>query len=145
MAAAQTVPADRDLLEKGEGGGMAMIAEMSGYPGPRHLLDIVDSLRMGPRQVQLIANLYDEIRASAAGLGNIIIMKEEELEDLFESGRADEPAVRKLASEIGRLRGDLRAIHLVAHLKSRELLTTEQLARYMALRQTTGLRKNEQK
>jgi Spy/CpxP family protein refolding chaperone len=145
MANAQTFPPDRDVLEKGEGGGMGMLAEMYGYPGPKHLLDIHDSLRMGPGQVQRIANLYDEMRAAAAGKGQMIIVKEEELEDLFGSGRADEPTVRKLASEIGRMRGDLRAVHLTAHLKAWGLLTEEQRTRYKAIREAAGLQKTNKK
>jgi Spy/CpxP family protein refolding chaperone len=144
-AEAQQFPPDRDMLEKGEGGGMAMVAEMYDYPGPRHLLELTDSLHMGPGQVQRIANLYDEMRAAAAGKGQLIILKEEELEDLFQSGRADEATVRKLASDIGRLRGELRAIHLTAHLKARELLTKEKLVRYLAIRQAASLHKAGQK
>jgi Spy/CpxP family protein refolding chaperone len=145
VAGAQTVPPDRSALEKGEGAGMGMLAEMNGYPGPKHLLDLYDSLRMGPGQVQRIASLYEEMRAAALGKGEMIIAKEEELDDLFGSGRAEEASVRKLASEIGRMRGELRAIHLTAHLKAWGLLTEEQRVRYKAIREATGLQKSGNK
>lgn len=139
-SSAQVVPADRDELEKGASAGSALVAEMYGFPGPRQALDLSDSLRMGPGQVRAIAEIYEEQRALAATKGELIILKEGALEDLFEGGRPDDAEVRKLSAEIGRLRGELRAIHLIAHRKTKEVLTEQQVARYKAIREAARLR-----
>ena len=39
IAAAQ-IPADRDVLLSGEGAGQGAAAELNGYPGPKHVLDL---------------------------------------------------------------------------------------------------------
>jgi Spy/CpxP family protein refolding chaperone len=53
---------------------------------------------------------------------------------LFASGAAEPAAVDALVARIAAQRGQLRFVHLAAHMKMRALLTPQQVARYDALR-----------
>jgi len=39
-ARAQTVPPDKEALESAAGSGMALYADVNGYPGPKHVLEL---------------------------------------------------------------------------------------------------------
>ena len=52
----------------------------------------------------------------------------------FAEGTATAAAVRAAAVEIGRLQGELRALHLRYHLAMRDLLSPHLAARYAELR-----------
>ena len=134
QVSAQTVPTDRDGLEKTEGLGMAMAAEMNGYPGPKHVLELKDSLNLSQEQIKHVQTFFEDMRQEALALGKAIISAEENLNDAFRSGRMTEDSLRVQSTEIGKLRGQLRAVHLGAHLRTKVMLTELQLDNYMRLR-----------
>jgi Spy/CpxP family protein refolding chaperone len=135
FAYGQTVPSDKSVLENAEGAGMGMYGEMNGFPGPKHVLELQDKLALTEQQAKDIEAVYDDMREGATVKGEVIISKEQELYLLFTSGKATEGAVNRLSAEIGKLRGELRAIHLIAHLRAKDILTPGQVRRYMSLRQ----------
>ena len=63
-----------------------------------------------------------------------IVEKERLLDHLFASQRIDEEKLRIITLEIGTLQGELRAVHLKAHLEMRQILTPHQIQRYDELR-----------
>lgn len=136
-AGAQTVPVDREALESGAGAGMAAYADPNGYPGPMHVLELQDTLRLSDEQVKDVGSIFDEMSENARALGLRIIMFEEQLHDLFKQGKAEYDDVRQRSAEIGKLRGDLRAVHLTAHLQTTRVLTQEQIDLYTRLRKGT--------
>jgi Spy/CpxP family protein refolding chaperone len=123
-----------DDLRSGRGMGLALPAELNGYPGPQHVLDLADELELTAEQRAETEALFEAMRAEAVRLGERIIEREAALDRLFASGEATEAAVRKVAGEIARLQGELRAVHLGAHLTMRDLLTPHQVARYTEIR-----------
>lgn len=128
-------------LRAGSGHGLALPAEINHYPGPRHLLDLAGDLGLDARSIRELQAIYDRMHAGAVTLGERIISGERELDRLFADGRATGVEVARLTAEIARLRGELRATHLVAHVEAKSLLTVEQVARYDQLRgydSTTG-------
>ncbi len=131
---AQHTPADKLDLESGAGAGMATYAERNGYPGPKHILELQDSLRLAPEQKRAIELIFDHMRTEAVAKGKLIVQKEQELEGLFRSRRATEKEVERRSRDIGALRGELRAIHLRAHIKAQAILTLDQLKRYTTIR-----------
>ncbi len=131
---AQTIPSDREGLEKGEGLGMASYAEMNGYPGPKHVLELKDSLRLSPDQIATVQNLFNEMRQEALTLGKVIIAAEEDLNVAFRAGGLSEDSLFVKADQIARLRGKLRAVHLRAHLRTKGILAHGQISEYMRLR-----------
>jgi Spy/CpxP family protein refolding chaperone len=131
---AQSVPADSSALMKSEGAGMARYADVNGYPGPKHVLELQEELGLSEDQVKQIEAIFDEMAEKARIKGEEIITAENALNDLFETQAASEQSVRWLSTEIGRLRGELRAVHLLAHLQAKAVLTPGQTTRYGSLR-----------
>jgi Spy/CpxP family protein refolding chaperone len=127
----------RDLHE-GRGMGLSLPAELNGSPGPMHVLQLRDKLGVTSAQASQIEQVRTEMTAAARRLGASIVQEERALDAAFKSGTADEPMVQSLAERIGALNGELRAAHLVAHLKTRRLLTPTQVAAYDAERGYAG-------
>jgi hypothetical protein len=72
--------------------------------------------------------------AIARRLGASIIDAEAKLDAAFKGGAIDESTIRSLTQRIAGLNGELRAIHLSAHLKTRGVLSDIQVAAYNAAR-----------
>lgn len=121
---------ERQALERGQGFGMALVADRHGFPGPRHILELKTELGLTPEQEAQVRQLFDRMQTQAVAAGKKILDKEVELESLFVSGNPEEAAVRRLLAEIASRRADLRWVHLSAHLAAHELLTPEQLHQY---------------
>jgi Spy/CpxP family protein refolding chaperone len=127
-------PSEVNGLTAGEGLGMALPAEMNGYPGPKHVLDMAAELSLTEAQVAKTQGAYDVMHEAAVRLGREIVDAERELDRLFASGRAGEAPVRKLSARLGDLRGQLRFTHLKAHLAMMKILSPAQVRRYSELR-----------
>lgn len=121
-------------LRQGAGMGFARVAELSSFPGPRHVLDLAEELGLDSDQRRRTQDVFDAMAEQAGYLGAEIIARERELEQLFGSSHPDRDAVRDMSEEIGRLRGRLRYVHLVAHLQMPDILTPAQVAEYDRLR-----------
>lgn len=121
-------------LEAGRGMGLALVAELNGYPGPRHVLDLAPELGLDAAQRAASERLFAEMQAGAARIGAQIIEAEAALDRRFAAGDVDRPTIDAATAEIARLQGELRAHHLGYHLAMRALLTSAQTARYQKLR-----------
>ena len=135
------VPPDRDELLKGAGMDLAAIADLNNYPGPKHVLDLKSELRLTRDQVKKTEALDKVVSSSAVAKGGEIVQAEEELNQLFEAGTVSEKVMRSKLEQIGKLRADLRFIHLQAHLRMRQILTPEQIKMYTEMK--TGENKLE--
>lgn len=123
-----------DDLRQGRGMGLAKAAELNSYPGPAHVLEMADKLGLNDRQVTSLTDVKARMSKEAAVLGSRILEREEALDRMFVEGRADKGLVEAVSLEIGQLQGRLRAVHLVAHVETKALLTGVQVRRYDALR-----------
>jgi Spy/CpxP family protein refolding chaperone len=129
---------DVQALLAGEGHGYAKAAELNHYPGPAHVLDLADELGLSDDQREQVEAIRDAMKEDAVRLGSMVVDAEADLDALFASGEADASRVEALTLEIGQLEGELRAVHLNAHLETRALLTHEQVMRYDELRGYSG-------
>jgi len=118
----------------GEGMGFALPAELNRYPGPRHALELADSLNLSVEQRRTLTAARDAMRDAAIPLGERIVARERELDQAFVTRTIDEARLRALTDEIGRLQGELRGVHLAAHLATTRVLTADQAAHYDRLR-----------
>lgn len=118
----------------GTGNGMAMPAEMNGYPGPRHILDLAEPLHLTEAQRARIESIYDAMHADALRLGSEIIDLETKLDRGFEEKTMSASSLERLTGEIAARQGRLRFVHLRAHLAAKDVLTAEQVETYMTLR-----------
>lgn len=125
-------------LRAGSGWGLAKAAELNGVPGPRHLLEMKDKIDLSNDQVRSIEKLFDEMNAAARELGAKLIEKERLLELRFQNDIPDEAELESLLTDIGQTRSSLRFVHLSAHLKTPDILSTHQIAKYNQLRGYTS-------
>ena len=121
-------------LRNGRGMGLALAAELNGYPGPLHVLEFKDQLRLTADQQQRFHELFDSMKAEAIAVGEKLIADERVLDRRFAEGGMTPETLAALTAKIGETQGQLRAVHLKYHLTSAELLSTEQRQRYAHLR-----------
>jgi Spy/CpxP family protein refolding chaperone len=122
------------VVREGRGFGMAFAADQNGYPGPLHVLELKDRLALTPEQQSRMQALMDGMFAQARPAGARLLEAEARLRALFAAGRADEAAVRLAVAEVEQRRGEVRLVHLLTHLRTRDLLTEPQRAAYHAAR-----------
>lgn len=127
-------PEQIEQLETGAGMSLALPAELNGYPGPKHVLELAEELGLEPDQVDEVQTIHDETQQAAIEVGTQIVEKYRELDEAFRSGAIDEADVEALTEEIGTLEGDLRSVHLRAHLRTQPILSDHQRAMYVQLR-----------
>ncbi|MGB0750036.1 MAG: Spy/CpxP family protein refolding chaperone [Magnetospiraceae bacterium] len=125
---------DVDDLTNGRGWGLAKAAELNGVPGPAHLLELSGDIPLTPEQVDQISALFDEMQANAIPLGERLVTLERQLNQAFATGKADEQQLKAMLDRIATTRSALRFVHLSAHLRTPEILTPAQIARYNQLR-----------
>ena len=123
-----------NALRNGAGMGFAKLAELNHFPGPKHVLAVADQLELGESVVAESRSLYDDMHSRAVALGEQLIAAEEDLDRRFSAASIDEFALDEALREIGRIRAELRYVHLEAHLRQRRLLSDEQVAKYDEIR-----------
>ncbi|HYD79590.1 MAG TPA: hypothetical protein VEC06_07265 [Paucimonas sp.] len=121
-------------LRAGKGMSLALPAELNGYPGPSHVLELADRLGLSDAQRAATERLFDEMKKEAGALGERLIASEAALDRLFRERRATASSVDDAASNIAHIQGALRAAHLRYHLHMMEVLEPGQVAEYAKLR-----------
>ena len=121
-------------LRHGEGMGLARAAELNHFPGPRHLLDLASDLDLSDVQVRRIQTIHDRMKSQAVAKGEDIIIAEKHLADLFASGNPSARKMTQVTEHLGNMRGQLQAIHLLAHIEAARELSADQIREYDRLR-----------
>ena len=125
---------DTAALLKGEGLGMAKAAELNGYPGPAHVLAFARDLRLSDEQRRQVQAIFDQMNTRAVALGTEIVERERALDQQFAKGEVTAGDVAAETAKIAALQGQLRSVHLEAHLETKPLLNPHQLMVYQKLR-----------
>jgi hypothetical protein len=121
-------------LRAGRGMSLALPAELNGYPGPVHVLELGDQLRLTTDQRIRVQELHAAMKAEAIPLGERLMTQEADLDRQF-AIQSVRPAILQAASvEIATTQGALRLAHLRYHLSTLDVLTPEQIRRYGELR-----------
>ncbi len=123
-----------DDLRAGRGMGLALAAEMNGYPGPMHVLEHADALRLTDEQHRTMDRLMSTMRAEAIKAGEQLIAAEAALDQLFATGAATEEALAAAMRKIAETQAKVRLIHLSTHIATRTALTADQIALYAKAR-----------
>lgn len=121
-------------LQAGKGMGLARAAELNSYPGPRHVLDLRAELSLDGPSIDALETIFARMQSQAQALGAAILREESELDRAFREERIDATALTQRTETLGRLLGQLRAVHLAAHLETKALLSPAQVATYDTLR-----------
>lgn len=121
-------------LRAGQGLGYALAAELNGYPGPRHVLDLATPLGLSDEQEAAARNLFDAMKAEAVPLGRALLAREQAIEDLFRSGTVSEYALLEATAAAASVEARLRTTHLKYHIRMADLMTARQRRLYDRLR-----------
>ncbi len=121
-------------IERGEGAGFALPAELNGVPSPRHALDLAHQMGLSHEQRMQVQQIYDEMRGRVIPAGERYLAAVQALEEDFRAGTLTEETLPDRVAEVSQLEGELTTAHLVAHLQTAKVLTGEQVAIYQQLR-----------
>lgn len=127
-------PREVEDLRAGRGMGFALPAELNGYPGPLHVLELAAPLALTPAQRARMETLIAEMRAETRPLGEALIAAERALDAVFRGGAATAREVDAATEAAALARGRVRAAHLRVHLATREALSPAQREAYARLR-----------
>jgi len=119
-------PEHVDGLLSGAGLGYAKAAELNGWPGPLHVLELADALALSSEQHAEITTIREAMLTKAMPLGEALVAAEAALDVLFAEGTPDAAAVAEGTAEISAIEAELRAVHLAAHLEVKPLLSQHQ-------------------
>ncbi len=125
-------------LGAGRGMGLALAAELNGYPGPAHVLELADKLELSTNQRTRVQGLFDSMKAEAIPLGSRLIAQEADLERQFANRTVTPETLKVSTAAIAETQGALRDTHLKYHLLTGEILTPHQMMRYAELRGYEG-------
>src|SRR5436309_4980873 len=128
---AQTCASEFDkVVGDGRGFGLAFAADQNGYPGPMHVLELRDRLKLSADQEAKARDLMHAMFAESRPKSARLLEAEAKLRRLFAERAADDATVRAAVAEVERARSEVRLVHLLAHLKTRDLLSEDQRRLY---------------
>jgi hypothetical protein len=84
--------------------------------------------------VRTAQRLFDGMAREARRLGDLILREERSLEAEFRAGGISETNLHARALRIAALEGELRAVHLRAHIEMRAALSGPEIQQYNSLR-----------
>ena len=121
-------------LRAGRGMSLALPAELNGYPGPLHVIELAEALALTDTQRDRMQQLLQNMRSEAIALGDRLINQESDLDRQFAMQAVTVSTLDASTGAIGQTHAQLRATHLRYHLSTVEVLTPEQVHRYNQLR-----------
>ena len=126
--------ADIEELQNGKGWGLAKAAELNGVPGPVHLLEMKEEIDLSAEQIRAIEDIYIKMKQKAVPLGLELIELERELNNHFTNRTITNELLRQILQKIAQVHRQLRYAHLSTHLKTPDILKSEQITLYNKLR-----------
>jgi Spy/CpxP family protein refolding chaperone len=125
-------------LRAGRGMGLALAAELNGYPGPVHVIELAQPLGLSDTQRAKVQSLFDAMKAETVPLGQKLIVQEADLDRQFASKTITEHALAASIHAIAGTQAALRTAHLKYHLAALGVLTPAQTKQYAELRGYAG-------
>jgi Spy/CpxP family protein refolding chaperone len=123
-----------DAYLAGQGMGFAKAAELNGYAGPKHVLELAAELDLTAEQRTRTQALFASMQTKAVALGRQLVDEERKLDRLFAGASITQGSLQQSVARIGALQANVRAVHLEAHLEQAKILTPQQRAHYVRLR-----------
>ena len=121
-------------LRAGQGMSLALSAELNGYPGPLHVLQLAAQLSLSADQQQRTQKLMQAMREDAIKAGELLIDAERQLDQLFRSKTVTPENLTIALGQVAVARERVRGVHLQAHLEQVAILSVQQVAQYNRLR-----------
>jgi Spy/CpxP family protein refolding chaperone len=123
-----------DDLKAGKGMSLALAAELNGYPGPSHVLELADQLKLNEKQKKRMQEMFKAMTKETKTLGVKVIEAERKLDALFKSKKVNEQNLKETTLKAGEAQAKLREAHLRYHLSTLAVLSKEQVDTYNRLR-----------
>lgn len=123
----------RGLLD-GQGLGYAKAAELNGYPGPAHVLELADALNLTAEQRAQSEKVFAQMQADARQLGKQLVDAERSIELAFRDKRINAELLEELTASAGEIESRIRNAHLAAHIEQTAILSPAQVTAYVKLR-----------
>ena len=121
-------------LKQGRGMGLALAAELNGYPGPMHVLELAERINLTSDQRARVQDLFAAMKAEAIALGAKLIAQETDLDRQFATRSVTTTSLAAATAAIAATQGALRETHLKYHLATVAILSPDQVRRYTELR-----------
>ncbi len=121
-------------LQAGRGMSLALSAELNGYPGPTHVLELADHLQLSAGQREKTETLLAEMKKESIALGAELMEAERGIDALFGAVIPTEQALRDATAMAAAVQGRLRFAHLRYHLRTMQILNPAQVEAYNRLR-----------
>lgn len=121
-------------LNAARGMGLALVAELNGYPGPSHVLELSDKLQLTNEQRAAIQKLFASMKQEALPLGSKLIEQEAELDKQFSTHTVTPESLKAATAAVATTQGNLRETHLKYHLSTAAILSHDQMQKYAELR-----------
>jgi hypothetical protein len=125
-------------LRAGRGMGLALAAELNGYPGPSHVLELAEPLGLSEAQRAKMREFFAAMKAETVPLGEKLIAQETDLNRQFADKTITEAKLVAAMQAIAGTQAALRTAHLKYHLATVELLAPMQIQHYAELRGYTS-------
>ena len=93
-------------LGAGRGMGLALAAELNGYPGPSHVLELADKLELSTEQRASMQRLFNSMKAEAMPLGAKLIEQEAELDKQFATRTVTPESLKASTAAVAATQGD---------------------------------------
>jgi len=121
-------------LRAGKGMSLALPAELNGYPGPAHTLELADQLKLSAEQKGRTQELFSQMQRDAKATGEDVLSAEAALDALFAEKKATPVGLAAALAKSAQAHVNLRETHLRYHLAMMEVLSADQVAEYGRLR-----------
>ena len=121
-------------LKAGRGMGLALAAELNGYPGPLHVLELADKLDLSTEQRTACSGCSTQMKAEAMPLGSRLIEQETDLDRQFANRTVTPESLKTSIAAVAATQGSLRETHLKYHLSTGAILSPSQMLKYAELR-----------
>ena len=128
---------DQDTIEgylTGKGLGQALPAELNGYPGPRHTIDMAEELELTEEQLTQVQALFDDMQSAVIPLGEKYLESVAELELTFREGTITDEYLQSQLEKITGIEEQMRYVHLSTHLATIDILSHDQIMQYNMMR-----------
>ena len=128
---------EQDTIEgylTGKGLGQALPAELNGYPGPRHTIDMAEELELTEEQLAQVQALFDDMQSAVIPLGEKYLESVAELELAFREGTITDEYLQSQLENITGIEAQMRYVHLSTHLATIDILNHDQIMEYNMMR-----------
>jgi Spy/CpxP family protein refolding chaperone len=118
----------------GKGMGLAKPAELNGFPGPAHVLELADALGLTPDQRLAVERSKERMLVRAKSAGERYVSAEMAVDAIMRSREPKSADVAARLAAADAVRAEIRMAHIEAHLEITPLLSAEQRMKYAELR-----------